>query len=182
MRIKNSKRVLIIISLLQFAACKCPDSVNKLVIPGTNAVFKNVSEQYPELGDQAMQDPNNLVWGSVVDKGEMALVAEAYCKQRNARMPTLDEYGGLLKFLGSSISPLGIEPKNYNPPAGSFFAFETLSKKAQELRYLWTRTEGPESGENMTIVFYVLDAKTGTIGLAGHRDALAFRCVKDGKK
>jgi hypothetical protein len=81
-------------------------------ISSTGAVF-TLNLTHPELGD-AYQDPSGLIWGDLVIVNKHVVQANysqasAYCKDIGARLPTLQEFLNLAKYLGAGTK------KGYNP-------------------------------------------------------------------
>lgn len=69
----------------------------------TGAVF-TLNLSHPPLGN-AYQDPSGVIWGDLVIENNRvvqtdASSAEAYCESIGARLPSLEEYKNLAKYLG----------------------------------------------------------------------------------
>ena len=75
------------------------------LISASGAVFYRDTSN-PALGE-AYRDPSGLIWGDVVMDGQGIDTmdqhsADEYCKSRNARLPTKEEYEQLTRYLGRS--------------------------------------------------------------------------------
>lgn len=101
------KVIYTIVGLLVSLNALASIGVEQRVAPSTGAVFIRDTSN-PELGE-AFRDPSGVVWGSL-HRYPMALeVASEFCKARNARVPTIQEFEQLSAYLGKESA------EGYNP-------------------------------------------------------------------
>jgi hypothetical protein len=78
------------------------------------SIFKRYDEK-PSLGE-AWEDPNGLVWGDIASyspntpKTFNFSGARRYCSSIGARLPSINEFDSLRKFMGYGVFP-GYEPQ-----------------------------------------------------------------------
>lgn len=144
----------------------------------TGAIFTRDNSN-PKLGE-AYRDPSGLIWGATVTvrgapnyinpidpkykRQYDAMAVAEDCKNIGARLPTMEEFEQLAKYLG-----LG-SPKGYSP--------YQLDAKTEVLtglyrQWFWSSTGYP-GYEDYAFGFI---SETGRIGFAVRTDSFAARCV-----
>jgi len=144
----------------------------------TGEIFTRV-KKYPDLGE-AWMDPSGLIWGDavlesngkVLRRGHNFPKAKNYCTSIGARLPTLEEFYALRKYLGYSCSKHSSKNGQEPDPGACGYLAQILPHL--DSRY-WTSSRD-DFASNMVYTFW-MDSGEINITYYDDPDFMSVRCV-----